>query len=108
MHERDALAVRLGMLEAKLDETRVERGQVAAGLRVAACMGSAHGVLLSAASLGAVHTVVRMWWHVKWQSPCFAGRVVPGAGGPERGEAGARRGRAADHRPPGEHSPPSL
>ncbi|PRW20931.1 Golgi-localized GRIP domain-containing [Chlorella sorokiniana] len=26
-HERDALAVRLGMLEAKLDETRVERGQ---------------------------------------------------------------------------------
>lgn len=27
-HERDALAVRLGMLEAKLDETRVERGQV--------------------------------------------------------------------------------
>lgn len=55
MHERDALAVRLGMLEAKLDETRVERGQVGAGLLVAACVGSAHGALLSAASRGAVH-----------------------------------------------------
>ncbi|KAL4428842.1 hypothetical protein ABPG77_005280 [Micractinium sp. CCAP 211/92] len=28
VHERDAMAVRLGMLEARLDETRAERGQV--------------------------------------------------------------------------------
>lgn len=32
VHERDALAVRLGMLEAKLDETLVERGQVGSSL----------------------------------------------------------------------------
>lgn len=30
MHQRDAMAVKLAMLEARLDETRAERGQVRA------------------------------------------------------------------------------
>lgn len=38
VHERDAMAVRLGMLEARLDETRAERGQVRASGVLALCL----------------------------------------------------------------------
>ena len=45
VHERDAMAARLSMLEARLDETRSERGQVGWVARV--------GLLCKAASVGA-------------------------------------------------------
>ena len=76
MHERDTMAARLSMLEARLDETRSERGQV--GMGVGLCCGVlGWSGLVGTASGGCLPAIYWYWSEFCIQPLLYLSRVHP-------------------------------